>query len=87
MIELMGKKKPVGRPTKGDQAAVHIASRVHPDIEAAIAGVAEANRRSKSTEIEIAIEERLLRHEAVLRELGLWTEALERLKPKPPSPQ
>lgn len=84
MIGLMGKKKPVGRP-KGDAESVLATCRLHPDVEAAISAIARQNRRSKSSEMEIAVESRVLLYESLLRQLELWTDALEGLKPKPPT--
>jgi hypothetical protein len=67
MLDTMSEKKHKrGRP-KGRQITVVVQARVSPKMHAALEKLAEQNRRTKNTEMIIALEKHL--HEA-----GLWGE-------------
>jgi hypothetical protein len=65
MLGTMSEKKPKrGRP-KGRQTTVVVQARVSPEMHAALEKLAERNRRTKNTEMIIALEKHL-------QEAGLW---------------
>lgn len=75
----MGNKRGPGRPKK-DQTAKLVSGRIIPDVAAALAELAEINKRSMSAEIGTAAEDFVIAHEDRLRRAGKWTPVLEKLK-------
>lgn len=75
----VSKKSGAGRP-QADVETVVVSGRVHPDFRAALNKMRLHNRRSISAEIGVAIEDRLLDQEELLRRLGVWTPEMDRLK-------
>lgn len=72
-------KRPVGRPPVEAPSEV-LATRVHPDFVKAVTELAKRNRRTNSAEVGVAVENLLLENESLLRKLGVWTKAMDKLK-------